>query len=78
MALGHNLFWRPYIMLVKRLILAVVSIAFGVIATWVITYLIGTTPPEFGGTYFTFTALALAIALGIWLDKFMETDILPK
>ncbi len=65
-------------MLVKRLILAVISIIFGVGVTILITYLIGTTPGEYGGTYFTFTALSLALALGIWLDKFMETEILPK
>jgi hypothetical protein len=65
-------------MLVKRLLLAIISIAFGVGATIGIVYLIGTTPDEYGGAYFTFTALALAVALGIWLDKFMATEILPK
>lgn len=65
-------------MLVKRLLLAVISIAFGVSVTLGIVYLIGTTPEEYGGAYFTFTALALAVALGIWLDKFMATEILPK
>ncbi|MCB9422642.1 MAG: hypothetical protein H6667_22760 [Ardenticatenaceae bacterium] len=65
-------------MLVKRLLLAVISIAFGVATTWGIVLLIGTTPGEYGGAYFTFTALTLAIALGIWLDKFMATEILPK
>ncbi len=65
-------------MLMKRLILAVGSIAFGIVTTFLITLLIGTTPAEYGVTYFTFTALSLAIALGIWLDKFMETEILPK
>jgi len=65
-------------MLVKRLILAAISIAFGAIVTILITSFLGTTPGEFGGVYFSFTALALAIALGVWLDKFMKTDILPK
>jgi hypothetical protein len=65
-------------MLVKRLLLAVISIAFGVVVTLGIVYWIGTTPDEYGGGYFTFTALSLAIALGIWLDKFMATEILPK
>jgi hypothetical protein len=65
-------------MLVKRLLLAVISITFGVVVTLGITAVIETTPSEYGGAYFTFTALALAIALGIWLDKFMATDILPK
>jgi len=65
-------------MLVKRLILTAVSIGFGVLATILIARLIGTTPSEYGLAYFTFTSLALAIALGVWLDKFMETNILPK
>ena len=65
-------------MLVKRIILAVIAIGFGVTATLGITLLIGTTPAEFGPIYFTFTSLALAIALGIWLDKFMGTQLLPK
>ena len=65
-------------MLAKRLLLAVISLAFGVLSTTAITRLIGTTPAEYGTVYFTFTALALALALAIWLDKFMETDILPK
>lgn len=65
-------------MLVKRLILIVISLAFGVIATVGITLLIGTTPGEYGFLYFTFTALSLAVGLGIWLDKFMGTQILPK
>lgn len=65
-------------MLVKRLILTVISLVFGVVATIAITWVIGTTPAEYGGTYFFFTALALALALAIWLDKFMETEILPK
>lgn len=65
-------------MLMKRLILAVISIAFGVVVTIGITIFIGTTPAEYGLIYFTFTALALAIFLGIWLDKFMGTGLLPK
>jgi hypothetical protein len=65
-------------MLLKRLILAIVSIAFGLTVTTGVTILIGTTPAEYGFIYFTFTSLALAIALGVWLDKFMGTGILPK
>ena len=65
-------------MVVKRLILAIVSIAFGVIVTTGVTVLIGTTPAEYGMPYFIFTSLALAVALGVWLDKFMGTKLLPK
>ncbi len=65
-------------MLVKRLLLAIISIAFGVIVTTGITLLIGTTPAEYGTIYFTLTSLALAVALGVWLDRFMGTKLLPK
>jgi hypothetical protein len=65
-------------MLVKRLLLIAISIGFGVITTWVITWAIGTNPQEYGFLYYTFTALSLACALAIWLDKFMGTQILPK
>ena len=65
-------------MLVKRLLLAVISLAVGFGLTVLITRLIGTTPAEYGSIYMIFTSLSLAIALGIWLDKFMGTNILPK
>jgi hypothetical protein len=65
-------------MLVRRLLLVVISIAFGVTVTIAITLLIGTTPAEYGSIYFGFTALALTFALGFWLDKFMGTKLLPK
>jgi len=65
-------------MLAKRILLTLIALAFGILTTWGITKVIGTTPGEFGGAYFTFTSLSLAIALGIWLDKFMVTEILAK
>lgn len=65
-------------MLIRRLILAIISIAFGIVVTIGITILIGTTPAEYGTIYFTLTSLALAVALGVWLDKFMLTKLLPK
>lgn len=65
-------------MLFKRILLVIISLGFGVLATFGIVLLIGTTPQVYGALYFSFTALALAIALGIWLDKFMGTEILPK
>jgi predicted RND superfamily exporter protein len=65
-------------MLAKRILLVIISLAFGVLATFGIVLLIGTTPQVYGAIYFSFTALALAIALGIWLDKFMGTEILPE
>lgn len=65
-------------MLAKRILLVIISLGFGVLATFGIVVAIGTTPQVYGVLYFTFTALALAIALGIWLDKFMGTEILPE
>ena len=65
-------------MLVKRLLLVIISLVFGALVTTGITLLVGTTPAEYGPIYFSFTSLALACALGIWLDKFMNTEILPK
>ncbi|MCA9876002.1 MAG: hypothetical protein H6659_14320 [Ardenticatenaceae bacterium] len=65
-------------MLVKRLILAVVSLVFGVVTTYIILLVIGTTYDSYGFGYFFFTSLALACFLAIWLDKFMDTKILPK
>lgn len=65
-------------MLVKRLILAVISFVVGYGLTFLITIAMGTTIAEYGGIYTFFTALSLACALGIWLDKFMGTELLPK
>jgi hypothetical protein len=65
-------------MLVKRLILALISIAFGMIATFGILFAVGTDYATYGFGYFFFTSLALACFLGIWLDKFMGTELLPK
>jgi hypothetical protein len=65
-------------MLFKRILLVIISLAFGVIATFGIVVAIGTTPQVYGAIYFIFTALALAVFLAIWLDKFMGTEILPE
>ena len=65
-------------MLVKRLILVAVSLAFGVAATFGILLAVGTDYDTYGFGYFFFTSLALACFLAIWLDKFMGTQILPK
>jgi hypothetical protein len=65
-------------MLVKRLILAAISLGVGFGLTVLITMLIGTTPAEYGAIYMIFTSLALAVAIGIWLDRFMGTNILPR
>lgn len=65
-------------MLVRRLLLAVISFGLGFGITVLITMLIDTTPAEFGPIYMIFTTLSIGLAIGIWLDKFMGTEILPK
>ncbi len=73
-------------MLVKRILLVVISFIIGYVATYLITLLLGTSVEEFWmGTespipfpYFILVGFFIAIAAGIWLDKFMGTEILPK
>jgi hypothetical protein len=65
-------------MLLKRLLLAIISLAFGAVVTTGGTILLGTTPAGYGLIYFVVTTLSLAVALGVWLDKFMGTELLPK
>jgi hypothetical protein len=73
-------------MLVKRILLVVISFFIGYVATYLITILLGTSVEEFWmGTeqpiafpYFILVGFFIAIAAGIWLDKFMGTEILPK
>jgi len=65
-------------MLIKRLILIAVALGVGFGLTVLITILIGTTPAEYGPVYMIFTTLSLAVAIGIWLDRFMGTNFLPK
>ncbi|MCA9921531.1 MAG: hypothetical protein KC419_10000 [Anaerolineales bacterium] len=68
-------------MLVKRLLLVVVSLAIGFSLTAAAVYapfIADTNFEEFGFSYTFFTTLSLSIAAGIWLDKFMGTQILPK
>ncbi len=65
-------------MLIKRLILIVISLAIGYVLTLGIVRLIDTVPQQYGIWYIGFTALALGCAIGVWLDKFMGTEILPK
>jgi len=66
-------------MLVKRLLLVAISLAVGVVITLgLVQFVLSTSVAEYGGFYFVMTALFLACALGIWLDKFMDTDLLPE
>ena len=73
-------------MLVKRLLLVVISLIIGYAATYLITVLLDTTVAEFWTgpeqpvaiPYFLLVGFFIAVAVGIWLDKFMGTEILPK
>ena len=68
-------------MLVKRLILVVLSLAIGFVLTVAAVYapfIADTNLEEYGFLYTFFTVLSLALAAGVWLDKFMGTEILPK
>lgn len=66
-------------MLVKRLALCLISLAVGFGVTYlVVRFIVGTNLEQYGVWYTGFTTLVLACALGVWLDKFMGTEILPK
>ena len=73
-------------MLMKRILLLVVSLVIGYVATYLITLLLGTSVEEFwmgseepiAFPYFILVGFFIAIGVGIWLDKFMGTEILPK
>jgi hypothetical protein len=73
-------------MLFKRLLLVIVSLVVGYVTTFIITLLLDTSVAEFwmGSEspvplpYFLLTGFFIALAVAIWLDKFMGTEILPK
>jgi uncharacterized membrane protein len=73
-------------MLVKRFLLVVISLAVGYVLTYLLTLLLPTSVAEFWVgpeqpvpiPYFLLVGFFIAIAVGIWLDKFMKTEILPK
>jgi len=74
-------------MLLKRILLVVLSLAIGYGVTYfIVTVLLNTTVAEFwvgpelpvNIPYFLLVGLFLALAVSIWLDKFMGTKILPK
>jgi len=65
-------------MLLKRLGIGVISLLVGFGLATIIVKLIGTTLEEFGFYYTFFLSLALGCAVAIWLDKFLDTQMLPK
>lgn len=74
-------------LLVKRLIVWGVSLAlgFGISAAFVTLVLPWLGPhngnpisiEQYGGQYFFWTALPLALVFVVWLDHFLDTKILP-
>jgi hypothetical protein len=73
-------------MLFKRILLIVISLVIGYAVTFLITVLLDTTVAEFWlgpeqpvpFPYFILVGIFIALAVAIWLDKFMSTEILPK
>ncbi len=74
-------------MLGKRILLIVLSLAIGYAVTYfLVTVLLGTTVAEFwvgpeqpvNIPYFLLVGFFIAVAVGIWLDKFMGTEVLAK
>ena len=73
-------------MLVKRLILLVISLALGYATTYgIVIFVLGTTVAEYMWgpefiplAYWHLTGLTLTIFWGLILDKFMQTELLPK
>lgn len=74
-------------MLVKRIVLALISLGLGVVITELALYLMVTTRTEYGlyfGTdgdglpYYPLTIIFFALFFALWLDKFLKTDLLPK
>ncbi len=65
----------------KRIGLGIISLIVGFVVTWAAvtaSFILNTTLSDYGAVYTIFTILSVACATGIWLDKFMGTDILPK
>jgi hypothetical protein len=74
---------------IKRLALVVVSLVLGFLITWgyviveipvpvlIVPLGLGTTLDDFGTIYTFFTTLSFAFAIGLILDKYMGTDMLP-
>ena len=72
--------FRAMPMMLRRLINAIVSLAFGWVGTlFSVWYVLGTTMPDYGTVYIVFTVLSLAAFLAIWLDheNVLDTQILP-
>ncbi|MCO5182662.1 MAG: hypothetical protein M9928_00790 [Anaerolineae bacterium] len=64
---------------IKRIILAIISLVVGFVATYLIViFILDTVLSDYGTVYVVLTVLSIASAVGIWLDKFMKTELLPN
>lgn len=74
-------------MLIKRLLLAAISFGLGFgITFFIVIFLLETSVAEYwvgpelpvNIPYFLLTGIFIGLAIAVWLDKFMGTEILPK
>ena len=72
---------------VRRIINVVISIVLGFFFTHLSLWLMNTNPDEYGlyfGTegdglaYYPLTIISFAFFFGLWIDKFIGSDFLPK
>lgn len=69
---------------VRRIALVLISLVIGFLITWIEVSIIpqpiglGTTLEDYGTVYTILTILSIAIGIGVWLDLWLKTEILPK
>lgn len=64
---------------IKRILLAIISLIIGFGATYlIVVFILNTVMSDYGTVYVVLTGLSIACAVGIWLDKFMKTELLPS
>ena len=64
---------------IKRIALAVISLIVGFAATWlIVVFFLDTVLSDYGTVYVVLTTFSIACAVGVWLDKFMKTELLPS
>lgn len=68
----------------KRVLLVILSLVggvggvFGIFALLNLAYNARVSFERYGATYFILTAVPLALLIGVWLDYFMGTGLLPS
>ncbi len=64
-------------LMVRRVIVAVISTAIGLVGTQLILWILGTNWAIFGFEA-VFVVISLGLAVMIWLDYFLSAEILPE